>query len=90
MKKTLGIVLMLIWAVLGSYGAIQLAHNNSVPVFAEDYKLVHIEAGTKLWDVATEHGNPEDDPRKIIFEIRQLNNLDSVVVNYDTTLKIPN
>lgn len=53
------------------------------------YKSVTIKEGDTLWSIVKEYNDKEMDPRKMISEIKKINNLKDVVLKPGQTIKIP-
>lgn len=53
------------------------------------YKSVTIKEGDTLWSIVKEYNDKEMDPRKMISEIKKINNLKDVVLRPGQTIKIP-
>lgn len=60
--------------------------SHSVP--GPDYETVVVSQGDTLWTIA-KRVKPRTDPRKTVYQIRQLNELDSVDLRPGQTLLIP-
>ncbi|EYE88207.1 hypothetical protein Q428_09250 [Fervidicella metallireducens AeB] len=50
---------------------------------------VTVNQGDTLWKIAKEHKRENEDVRKLIYEIRKINKLDSAVIVPGQTLLIP-
>ncbi len=53
------------------------------------FATVTVRSGDTLWSLAREHGNPETDPRNTVYEMRQINNLESPQIYPGQKLQIP-
>ena len=54
-----------------------------------DYISVHVYTGDTLWDIASQN-NPENrDLRKLVYEIKKINKLDSYTIHAGDTLLVP-
>ncbi|ACB85087.1 LysM peptidoglycan-binding domain-containing protein [Natranaerobius thermophilus] len=54
-----------------------------------EYEKVIINEGDTLWNIAIEHTNENQDPRKSIEEIRQLNDMDCANITVGEKIKVP-
>jgi nucleoid-associated protein YgaU len=48
-----------------------------------------VVTGDTLWDIATAHTTPGEDVRRVVFEIRRLNDLDGSVILPGQVLQVP-
>lgn len=55
----------------------------------QDYETVVVESGQNLWGIAREYYGENNNIRKIIFEIRDINNLDNASLDPGQKLKLP-
>ncbi|NLJ84016.1 MAG: LysM peptidoglycan-binding domain-containing protein [Halanaerobiaceae bacterium] len=53
------------------------------------YKNITIKEGDTLWSIVREYNDKEMDPRKMISEIKKINNLKDVVLRPGQTIKVP-
>lgn len=49
---------------------------------------VQVQAGDTLWSLATDHGSPRRDVRRLVYEIRRINGVDALIHPGDF-LRIP-
>ena len=45
----------------------------------QDYRVITVAAGDTLWTLADEYMSDYNDPREAVYEIKQLNNIDSQI-----------
>lgn len=57
--------------------------------YKEIYREVTIKEGHTLWDIAIENMPEQYDVRKMIFEIREFNNMDNVDIYPGDLIKVP-
>lgn len=77
---------------MGSITLIMLmvvCYSVSVRASRDEAKAVTVKPGDTLWAIAAQHGDPRDDIRKVIFEIKRLNGLDSSAVSPGQVLRVP-
>ena len=55
----------------------------------DEYNTVTVESGQTLWQIASNNYSSRYNLRKIIFEIREINNLDDVVLKTGQEIKLP-
>jgi nucleoid-associated protein YgaU len=55
----------------------------------EKYVEIYIKPGDTLWDLARKFGNSNKDVRKIVFEICEINHLDTLNIYPGQMIKIP-
>jgi LysM repeat protein len=53
------------------------------------YMEISVNSGDTLWGIAKKYGPNHEDPRKIIFEISKINQLDEDYLQQGQVLKIP-
>lgn len=56
----------------------------------EIYKEIIIHSGDTLWDIAVEHFDESYDIRKVIYDIKKLNDLSSSELSIGQIVKLPN
>jgi len=54
-----------------------------------EYVEIYIKPGDTLWDLAKKFGNSSKDIRKIVFEICEINHLDTFNIYPGQMIKIP-
>jgi len=52
------------------------------------YKVITVNYGDTLWNIASKYSNKQD-IRKYIYEIKQINNLNSSSINEGTQIRVP-
>ncbi|MDI3547586.1 MAG: hypothetical protein PWR10_1238 [Halanaerobiales bacterium] len=53
------------------------------------YLEVRVEKGDTLWSIAKNYNQINDDPRKIINQIKKVNGLENVILQPGQVIKIP-
>jgi hypothetical protein len=53
------------------------------------YQTYRVAVGDTLWEIAADHMDPGDDVRKMVFRIREVNDLDEAVIFPGQELRIP-
>ena len=53
------------------------------------YKTVQVYSGDTIWSIAKENNHKNKDIRQYIYEIRKINNLNSINIKPGDTIKIP-
>ncbi len=56
----------------------------------EIYKEIIIHPGDTLWDIAIEHFDGSYDVRKVIYDIKKLNDMSSSELSVGQIVKLPN
>jgi nucleoid-associated protein YgaU len=77
----LGVVLLVANAVFAGHGAL-----GDDPEGWVEHRVV---TGDTLWDIALEHTAPGDDVRRTVYDIRQVNRLESAEIVPGQVLRIP-
>jgi hypothetical protein len=54
----------------------------------QQFVQVYVEKGDTLWDIASRY-DPQGDIRKLIFEIRKFNNMESYNIMAGSYIKVP-
>lgn len=57
--------------------------------YKQEYKEVVVKAGDTLWKIAKEHIPKDYDIRKMIYEIREINHLESADIYPGDMVKVP-
>jgi len=52
-------------------------------------RVVTVHYGDTLWTIARQHCNPRDDIREVVYEIRQVNHIDSSRLRAGMQIQIP-
>ena len=78
------IVILILVSIIMSIVVLKTSGN--VP---ENHKEIRIEKGQTLWEIANKHNSQENDIRKLIFDIKELNELNSAMLQPGDTLLIP-
>jgi len=81
----LSIVFLLITITLGSLLNIDVAYSSTYNKF---YK-VRVVPGDTLWNLAMEYNNSNTDIRKLVYDIKKVNNLDDSIIIPGDVIKIP-
>ena len=76
------IVLLLVLLLANAVGA-------SVSDDATVHSTYQVVGGDTLWDIASEYTVPGEDVRRVVFEIRRLNDLDGSVIIPGQVLRVP-
>ncbi len=79
------IVCLMLISGIGTVLGLNTAESADIP----EYLLISVNSGDTLWGIAEEYGPDHEDPRKIIFEISQINQLDEEYIQPGQVLKIP-
>lgn|SRR5690554_3001448 len=72
------VLVMILFFAITTYGSRPL-----------DYNIITIKKGDTLWSIVNMYNTKNMDPRKMISEIKKLNNLDDVVLQPGQKLMIP-
>jgi|SRR5690554_1611445 len=64
--------------------------NNSRGNMQYEYGIVEVKKGDTLWNIIGEYNIYNDDPRKLVTEIKRINDLDTAIIYPGQCLKIPN
>ncbi|MCX7903986.1 MAG: LysM peptidoglycan-binding domain-containing protein [Caloramator sp.] len=83
-KKLLAVVLVLILLIIPFYKKANNQNANKV-----NYIYVTVESGDTLWKIAKKHKTDKQDIRKLVYEIRKANNLESLIIYPGQTIKVP-
>ncbi|MFS8541602.1 MAG: LysM peptidoglycan-binding domain-containing protein [Tissierellales bacterium] len=57
--------------------------------YKQEYKEVIVKAGDTLWKIAKEHMPKDYDIRKMVYEIRKINHLESADIYPGDLVKVP-
>ena len=82
-KKVLAV--LLVWFVLLT-GVGVLSGDGLV---YEDTDIVTVGSGDTVWDIATSINDGSYNTQELVYEIRQLNELESVVLSIGQEIKVP-
>lgn len=55
----------------------------------DNYKMICIEKGDTLWDIATEYNTKNIDIRQVVLDIKELNNLGYRLIYPGDLIKVP-
>ncbi|MTI70257.1 MAG: LysM peptidoglycan-binding domain-containing protein [Firmicutes bacterium] len=55
----------------------------------QEYKTIVVDKGDTLWEIASNNNPKEEDVRKVIYELKVVNNLKSAYIRPGDILKIP-
>lgn len=61
----------------------------STAITVSEYTTVQIESGDTLWDIAQEHMDDGTDPRRAVYEICRVNDIDAGDIIPGMILSIP-
>ncbi len=53
------------------------------------YKNVQVERGQTLWNIAKNYSGHEKDPRKLVYQIKKINNIDNSILQPGQIIRIP-
>lgn len=86
-KKIILAVILLTLSLLLVYPlAVRLMQQKTEKFYFEEYI---VESGDTLWSIAGEYNQPGKDIRELIYDIKKINKLDSVVIKPGQALEIP-
>lgn len=68
---------------------ILIVKNEAYSSSSIDSMKVVVEAGDTIWSIAKKHNYYNEDVRKIIHEIIELNNIEDCIIKPGDTIKIP-
>lgn len=77
------IIAVLIFALVIFIG---YTSQGSIP---QEYKIVEVNKGDTLWSIAVKYNINNEDPRKLINEIKKINNLETIILQPGQMIKIP-
>ena len=80
----LAIIILVAGVFLGLVAPALFASGDPVP----ERRTHVVQAGETLWGLAKVHA-PGEDPRRFVFEVQRLNDLDGVVIQPGVTLLLP-
>ncbi|TDT63394.1 LysM peptidoglycan-binding domain-containing protein [Fonticella tunisiensis] len=93
-KKKNGVKFLLILAVsigvltISIYRGIEL-YTSKNEKFSYAYQVHVVMPGETLWDISKQYKTPDQDIRELIYNIRQANKLDSVIIKPGQEILIP-
>ena len=82
----LGIIVVLLTFVISSIATMTYVEGSSPEV---SYNTITVESGDTLWSIAEKHAEQGTDIRKFIYEIVNINDLDTVILSIGQELTIP-
>lgn len=85
-KKLLAATLALIILLIPFYIYKKANSQNANKI---NYIYVTVESGDTLWKIAKKHKTDNQDIRKLVYEIRKANNLESLIIYPGQTIKVP-
>lgn len=89
-KFKFSVFLMVIMLLMGS-SFMRLSNAEMNPELMEsNYTTIQVQSGDTLWTIAKAYGNPGTDPRKTIYEICEINQLDTKDIYPGQVLQIRN
>ncbi|CCJ33826.1 MULTISPECIES: cell division suppressor protein YneA [Caloramator] len=83
-KKLLAVALILIILIIPFYKKANSQSQSKI-----NYIYVTVESGDTLWKIAKKHKTDKQDIRKLVYEIRKANNLESLIIYPGQTIKVP-
>lgn len=86
-KSIIALVISII--ILLALATTALGLNTAQSLQEEQYLIVSIESGDTLWDIAQSNSPDHMDTRKVIYQIKQVNDLDNGYIYPGQTIKIP-
>ena len=88
-KKFLRFILLVLISVLLIILFFQKRNNVYSSIYEEKYIEVKIKKGDTLWDIARDFMPEGYDIRKMVYEIRRLNNMNNANIYPEDCIKIP-
>ena len=79
------IVMLIAIMAFGNISKVNIVHGSA----ATEYTTVTVESGDTLWSIAEEYAPENVDTRKVVYEIRKANNMDTSNINVGQEIKIP-
>ncbi len=83
------LVLMALLLVAAGWWFVPRVYSLAVVGYQIQYKLVVVKEGDTLWSIAQSQLEEGKDPRKLIYEIRSINRLQSAIVRPGDFLRVP-
>ena len=83
---TTGKILLILSILIIIISITAFSQSNQTPA---EFETIIVEPGETLWQIARENYNPQENLRKVIYEIRETNDLDNVILNPGQELKLP-
>ncbi|WP_050748611.1 cell division suppressor protein YneA [Halothermothrix orenii] len=84
-KKVLNyIITFLLCVVIITVFAYKTLGNNKV-----EFKKITVKSGQTLWSIANKYNSYNEDPRKMVYKIKQINNLDKSIIQPGQQILIP-
>lgn len=81
----LSIITLILTLLLNNLLGIVFASSNTY----NDYQKVFVQKGDSLWNIAKENNTNGEDVRKMVYEIREVNNIKNEWIKPGDVLKIP-
>jgi len=53
------------------------------------YENIQVERGQTLWNIAKNYSGYEHDPRKLVYQIKKINNIDNSILQPGQIIRIP-
>ena len=80
-------VLLLMLLIMGTTNHTKNILNENQDGYA--YKVIRVESGDTLWSIVKDHGDQNMDPRQMIYDICQLNELDNKSIVIGQEIMVP-
>jgi hypothetical protein len=58
-------------------------------IYSQEYKIYHVVTGDSLWDISLKYMPEGYDVRKMIYEIKKINDMDTSEIFHGDIIKIP-
>ncbi|KRQ87020.1 Cell division suppressor protein YneA [Caloramator mitchellensis] len=55
----------------------------------QEYIYVTVKSGDTVWKIAKKHNINKKDIRKLVYEIREINKLDTLIIHPGQLIKVP-
>ncbi len=81
-------IVIMLGLTIGVFGIVT-GQYTSTALTVPEYTTVQIEAGDTLWDIAREHMDDGTDPRRAVYEICLVNDIDAGDIRPGMILSIP-
>ncbi|MGI6765613.1 MAG: LysM peptidoglycan-binding domain-containing protein [Lentihominibacter sp.] len=81
-------IVIMLGLTIGAFGIVSGLYT-STALTVPEYTTVQIEAGDTLWDIAGEHMDDGTDPRRAVYEICRVNDINAGDIKPGMILSIP-